>query len=328
MDQYLRVTASYTDPEGSGKGAHSETTDPVRAARVTNTAPTFDDGTATTRTVAENTAAGQDIGNPVTATDTDTNPDDGLTYVLSGTDAASFDIEQATGQLKTKAELNFEDKSSYTVTVTANDPGGLKATIIVTITVADVDEPPGKPDAPALTPRTGDGNDALTVNWTAPTNTGPAITSYGFQYRKHDMEEWITQNIATVNAGDPPTSLDITDLLPETKYFARVQATSDEGIGEWSDEGDGTTEATPASEQIDLTVDYGAATYDVTERSSVDITVELSKDGSAQAADRKLSIPITVTRGGRLHRVRLDQQRAGLRPGRNVQDLRNLRLKG
>ena len=34
---------------------------------------------------------------------------DTLTYSLSGTDAASFDIDASTGQLITKASLNFEN---------------------------------------------------------------------------------------------------------------------------------------------------------------------------------------------------------------------------
>ena len=50
---------------------------------------------------------------------------DALTYALSGTDAASFDIDLATGQLMTLDALDYETKSSYSVTVTASDSGGL-----------------------------------------------------------------------------------------------------------------------------------------------------------------------------------------------------------
>ena len=88
--------------------------------------------------VAENTAAGENIGAPVAATDAD---DDTLTYGLSGQDAGSFDIDTATGQLMTKADLDYETKSSYMVTVTATD-GEATASIMVTITVTDVNEVP------------------------------------------------------------------------------------------------------------------------------------------------------------------------------------------
>ena len=78
-----------------------------------------------------------DIGDPVMGTDAD---GDTLMYTLDGTDAASFDIKADTGQLMTKAALDFEAKASYSVTVTATDPGGLSDSIDVTITVTDVDE--------------------------------------------------------------------------------------------------------------------------------------------------------------------------------------------
>ena len=46
-----------------------------------NRAPVFSEGSNTTRSVAEKTPSGQDIGTPVTATDAD---NDILTYTLGG----------------------------------------------------------------------------------------------------------------------------------------------------------------------------------------------------------------------------------------------------
>ena len=89
----------------------------------------------TTRSVAENTAAVMDIGAPVTATTVGA----AVTYTLGGTDAASFDIVEATGQLQTKAALDYERKSSYEVTVTATDPTG-SVDIMVAIDVTNVVE--------------------------------------------------------------------------------------------------------------------------------------------------------------------------------------------
>ena len=102
------------------------------------------------RSAAENTGAGEDIGDPVAATDED---GDSLTYTLDGDDAASFDIVASTGQLQTKAALDYEDKSSYSVTVSVSDgydAGGnadteTDDTITVTITVTDVEEAPEFP---------------------------------------------------------------------------------------------------------------------------------------------------------------------------------------
>ena len=98
--------------------------------------PVFTEGASATRSVAENTAAGENIGDPVAATDAN---NDTLTYTLGGADAESFDIEESSGQLQTKAALDYETKTSYTVEVTATDPSGASATITVTITVTDVD---------------------------------------------------------------------------------------------------------------------------------------------------------------------------------------------
>ena len=98
MNKYLRATASYTDPQGSGKSADAVSANAVQAAPGTNSEPVFSADTAT-RSVAENTAAETDFGTAVTATDANS---DTLTYTLGGTDAASFYIVAGSGQLQTK----------------------------------------------------------------------------------------------------------------------------------------------------------------------------------------------------------------------------------
>ena len=96
-----------------------------------------------TRSVAENTAAGENVGDPVMAMDEDEG--DTLTYALGGDDAASFMIDGETGQISVGegTELDFEsDMTTYTVTVTATDGDGLYDMITVTITVTNVNEQP------------------------------------------------------------------------------------------------------------------------------------------------------------------------------------------
>ncbi len=137
------VTVAYTVPAahpirdavGNDALSFSRSTSPP-----TNNVPTFTDGTSITRSVAENTASGQNIGTAIAATDTDT--DDTLTYSLDGTNAASFDIVSTSGQLQTNAALNFETKSSYSVTVTVSDGSGGTDSINVTIEVTDVNDAP------------------------------------------------------------------------------------------------------------------------------------------------------------------------------------------
>ena len=99
-----------------------------------NNIPTFTEGASTTRTVAENTASGVNIGNAVSATDAD---DDTLTYSLSGTDAESFSIVSTSGQLQTSAALDYETKTSYSVIVIVYDGNSGGDTITVTVNVTD-----------------------------------------------------------------------------------------------------------------------------------------------------------------------------------------------
>ena len=110
---------------------------PLVIIRGPNTAPEFSDGTTTTRSVAENSARGVNIGNPVSATDAD---GDTLTYSLSGIDASNFSITSSSGQLQTRSTLDYETKTSYSVTVAVSDSYGGSDNINVRINVTDVQE--------------------------------------------------------------------------------------------------------------------------------------------------------------------------------------------
>ena len=134
-NMYLRATAMYTDGHGPGKIEMAVSVNMV----IANTAPAFAEATGERRSVEENTVAGMDIEAPVAATDAE---HDTLTYTLGGTDMASFAIDPATGQLMTRAALDFETKASYTVDVTAMDDAGESDTIAVTINVTNVNEAP------------------------------------------------------------------------------------------------------------------------------------------------------------------------------------------
>ena len=203
----------------------------------TNNAPVFNP-TAVSRSVAENTAAGENVGAAVTATDADTG--DTLTYTLGGTDAASFDIVSTSGQIQTKTGVTYdhEAKASYAVTVTASD-GTDTADATVTISVTDVNEPPAAPAAPAVAGISGS-TTSLTVSWTAPPNTGkPAITSYDVQYRQGTSGDFTNGPQDATG-----TSATITGLMASTLYQVQVRATNDEGDSAWSASGSGTTGTT------------------------------------------------------------------------------------
>ena len=71
-----------------------------------NDAPVFSASTAA-REVDENSAAGTDVGDPVTASDDDS---DTLTYSLEGTDKDSFAIDSGTGQITTITGVDLQPR--------------------------------------------------------------------------------------------------------------------------------------------------------------------------------------------------------------------------
>ena len=123
-----------------------------------NNTPEFIDGTIVTRSILENTGAGMNIGTAVSATDDD--EEDTLTYSIGGVNAASFDIDTETGQLKTKVDLDYETKQIYVVTITVSD-GELTDTIIVIIRIVDVAETTLGSTELAVSDRTAEVRDAI-----------------------------------------------------------------------------------------------------------------------------------------------------------------------
>ena len=164
-----------------------------------------------------------------------------MTYSLGGTDAASFSIVPSTGQLRTRAVLDYETKNRYSVTVTASDGRCTDSISVVTINVGDVDEPPLAPDAPTVTATSGSST-SLDVSWTAPANAGkPPITGYDLQYRQEgttgDFQNG-PQNVAGAGMAIP-------NLQPGALYQVQVRATNAEGDGSYSLPGSGRTNTPP-----------------------------------------------------------------------------------
>ena len=118
-----------------------------------NVRPLFDEGIVQERSIAEESEAGANVGDPVLATDA--NGDD-ITYLLMGDDADAFDIDSSTGQISVGegTVLDYETKDSYSVVVRAQDHLGAADIATVTINVTDVEEAPPTPEPTAEpTPR-------------------------------------------------------------------------------------------------------------------------------------------------------------------------------
>ena len=241
-------------------------------------APAFDAGLPASVEVAENTAADTDIGSPFTATDAD---NDILTWTLDGTDKESFAVDAGTGQLKTKAALDYEARSGYSVTVGVSD-GTNSDTHDVSVSVTDVDEPPVKPAAPTVHSRTGT---SLTVDWTAPSNEGkPAIESYDLQYRAAGSEGGFTAGPQDVSG----TRAQITPLLEATSYQVQVRATNPDGDGEWSD-------ALAAGTDPAVSIAPGSGGETVTEGTDDEAVFVVSRTGVTTGP---LTVAVSVTQQG------------------------------
>ena len=231
FEKYLRATATYTDPQGSGKNAEAVSGNPVQARPVTNSAPEFPAPTAT-RAVDEDTVGGGNVGAPVTATDTDNG--DTLTYGLEGDDAAEFEIDSTSGQIKlaTGTTLDFETESSYSVVVSVRDSKDAYDAantdtddiIDVTITVINLDEDGTVTLAPAQ-PQVGT---ALTATLTDPDGTVSG-TTWVWESSADGNTGWTTVSGATstVTASrHTPVSTDLDQSLRATATY-----TDPEGSG-------------------------------------------------------------------------------------------------
>ncbi len=216
------VTVEATDPDGA-----SASIDVTVNLGDVNEAPVFNEGDTATREVAENSAAGVNVGAAVTATDPDAG--DTLTYSLSGTDSASFGINTETGQLLTieGVTYDYETQAIYSVTVEATDPDGASASIAVTVNLGDVNEAPDFTEGSAATR-------AVAENSAAGVNVGAAVTA-----TDPDADDTLTYSLSGTDAASFGINTETGQLLTiegvtydyETQaiYSVTVEATDGKG---------------------------------------------------------------------------------------------------
>ena len=179
--------------------------------------PCFTGPDPATRSVTENSAAGRDIGTPLGVVPENSN--DVLTWALGGTDASSFAIDSATGQLRTTSDAvyDYETKRSYTVTVTVtddNDPQGSDS-IEVTINLIDEDEPP-----PSLTlaNRSATIGRAFTYTFAAVTDPEGATVTYTATLDDGSpLPDWLSFDANTRTFSGTPAQSDAGTLEIEVK---------------------------------------------------------------------------------------------------------------
>ena len=295
-NRYLRAGASYEDRRGSGKEAFAAVTGRIEDSTdrpISNNAPEFteddddtDTGRTTTRMVSAGTAGGRNVGSPVRATD----PDQGdvLTYSLSGTDAVLFDINPTTGQVLTKAVLDYDPDGTitYSLQVRVHDGFGpdyqstdvnVDATIEVTITVTAVRRPPppsggggGSPPPPPA-PEPSDCTDDLGTLSETVTRSG----SWADDYESDETGRGYARYYSFTLDQEAEVTIDLTSSVDTYLYLREGDANSGESLHENNDIESGNTDS-----RIVATLAAGA------------YTVEAAANDTGTTGDFTLSVSV------------------------------------
>ena len=239
--RHYRVLATSAAGDSAWSSSASATTD-------ANAAPAFDPNTAT-RSVAENAAAGTDVGAAIPAA-TDADSDDTLTYAMSGTDAGSFEFDAGTRQITVKSgtSLDYEAKSSYSVTVTARDGHGGSGALSVTVTVTNVDEA-GSVTFGSEAPAVGT---ALTASVEDPDG---GVSSVTWQWAKSDTESGTYANISGA------TSASYTPVTADAGKWLRATASYTDAAGSGKSAAAVAAAAVMATDTTPPTVTAGSTGY-------------------------------------------------------------------
>ena len=239
----IKLEAAFTDDADTDEEPLTSAAYPPTgtvAAGAANADPVFMDGASTMRDFDETigdaaVATASNIGTAVAATDADL---DTLTYSYSGADAARFGFVTTSGQLQTKVgeKYSYETDTSYSVTLTVTDGNGGSDSIDVTLNVADQDEPPLRPVAPGVNGHSTDVTKLLLTLTRPDTTDRPNISGYqvrlhgpGFGWSELDWVTGVNRTIAGANSG--------------VRYTVQYRARNDEGEGQWSPSGFGSTRA-------------------------------------------------------------------------------------
>ena len=226
------VTVSYTPGKRAlrhreREGVGGQPAIPLSSEAVTNESPPnarplFAWDESGNRNVAEGTAVGSAIGAPLAAGDADR---DALTYAFSGDDALYFELDTLSGELRTKAALNYESKTEYAFTVSIRDGKDAQNQtdrevddeLDVTVAVTNVDED-GSLTLSSEQPQVGT---ELTATLTDPDQV-QAVQSWAWE-RSGNRRDWT--GIASETTGSYVPSADTVER------FLRVTATYDDGHG-------------------------------------------------------------------------------------------------
>ena len=189
-----------------------------------NDVPVF--GTLPSWSVTENSAVSTVVsGGDITATDEDSGQS--ISYAITGGNTGTvFALDSSSGQLSVAvAALDYETKSSYTLTITATDDGlsPQSASTDVTVTIVDENDAPTMSDASASVAE--DAADGASVSYTLVSNANDAGQTLSYAITGGD-----TDSAFVMNSGTGALSLanpSVLDYETTTSYSLEVTVTDD-----------------------------------------------------------------------------------------------------
>ena len=235
--------------------------------------------------------------------------------IAGGADGELFAVIEETGELSFREAPDYEDPgdvasedpqsgaadNEYIVVVEVSSGEGereRKGSRAIRVRVADEEEPPEAPAAPAVT---AEGSGSLKVSWREPENRGPEIVDYEVRYREGGEEGYS-------DGGHQGTGLMVrlSGLKEGTVYEVQVRAVNQEGMSEWSEPGEGRTdreEADPEEPDPDDPSDF-------TEGDLEGSRLRLRLEGEEGAAG---SLELRFGEGNRFEQIESGSQQASAR---------------
>ena len=214
----LQVSVQYTDGHGPGKSAQAST-----QSAVGNDAPMFAEANPS-REINENASAGSAVGTPVTATDPN---NDATTYSLSG---SGFTVDQ-NGQITNIAALDHEVTQSHTAQITATDSHGASTTVMVTITVNNIEEG-GTVTLSQASPQVGD---TITASLSDPDGS---ISGEIWQWQSAERATGTWSNITGATSGSyTATADDLDQYLQASASYTDGHGTTQDTASAVTDQG-------------------------------------------------------------------------------------------
>ncbi|MDP2549477.1 cadherin repeat domain-containing protein, partial [Oceanobacter sp. 4_MG-2023] len=173
-DYETKASYSFTVTATDGAGNHTDQAVTLAVNNLDEVAPTITSGDTATA-IDENSGAGQVVYTAVADDTADIS--DGVSFSLSGADAAYFSINSATGEVTLLADADYETKPNYSFTVTGTDGAGHFTDQTVTLAVNDLDESGPVFNSGSLADAIDENSGASSVIYTATTNDAIAVYS-------------------------------------------------------------------------------------------------------------------------------------------------------